>query len=31
MAELASFAGVTAVRVAYDHVRAAIDVGFDHT
>lgn len=29
--ELESIAGVTAVRVADDHVRAAISAGFDHT
>lgn len=31
VAELESIAGVTAVRVADDHVRAAISAGFDHT
>ncbi len=31
VAELESIAGVTAVRVADDHVRAAINAGFDHT
>lgn len=31
VAELASIAGVAAVRVADDHVRAAISAGFDHT
>lgn len=31
VAELESIAGVSAVRVADDHVQAAIDAGFDHT
>lgn len=31
VAELESIAGVTAVRVADDHVRAAIKAGFGHT
>lgn len=30
-AEPGSIAGVTAVRVAEDHLRAAINAGFDHT
>lgn len=31
VAELESIAGVTAVQVADDHVRATINAGFDHT